>query len=121
MTIDYGLNDRSMGLEKARAAWSKMIVAGLASGAKILLLTPTPDVTQSPAYEGEDKNLLGNHAEQIRSLAAKYEIGLADSLKACKQHCTSGDISDILSWSNHPNRRGHELVAQELLRWFPAG
>ena len=121
MTIDYGLNDRSMGLEKARAAWSKMIEAGLASGAKILLLTPTPDVTQSPAYEGEDKNLLGNHAEQIRSLAAKYEIGLADSLKACKQYITSGDISDILSWSNHPNRRGHELVAQELLRWFPAG
>ena len=30
-----------------------------------------------------------------------------------------GDLSDLLSWSNHPNRAGHELVARELLRWFP--
>ncbi|MFO7821296.1 MAG: hypothetical protein R6V56_04475 [Lentisphaeria bacterium] len=52
-----------------------MIETGLAAKAKILLLTPTPDVTQSPAYGGEDKNLLGNHAEQIRSLAGQYENG----------------------------------------------
>ena len=121
ITIDYGLNDRSTGLEKAQAAWSQMIETGLASGAKILLLTPTPDVTQASTYEGEDKNLLGNHAEQIRTLAARHDIGLADSLLACLQYCAAGDISDILSWSNHPNRTGHGLVAQELLRWFPAG
>ena len=80
----------------------------------------TPDVTQSPAYEGEDKTLLGDHAEKIRFLAAKYEIGLVDSLAACMEAVTPGDLSDILSWNNHPNRTGHELVARELLRWFPA-
>ena len=32
----------------------------------------------------------------------------------------TGDLTDLLSWSNHPNRRGHELVAGLLLRWFPA-
>ena len=121
ITIDYGLNDRGIGLEEARASWSGMIEAGLASGARILLLTPTPDVTQGSTYEGEDKHLLCAHADQIRALAAEYGIGLADSLHACMQHCSAGDVSDILSWSNHPNRTGHELVAQELLRWFPAG
>jgi len=28
---------------------------------------------------------------------------------------------DLMSAANHPNRRGHELVAEELLRWFAWG
>ena len=119
ITIDYGLNDRGMGLEKAHASWSRMIEAGLASGAKLLLLTPTPDVTQASTYLGDDKSLLGQHAQQIRTLASNHGIGLSDSLHACMQYSSSEDLSDILSWSNHPNRAGHELVAKELLRWFP--
>ena len=119
--IDYGLNDRGLGLERARASWSRMIDASLAYGTRVLLLTPTPDVTQSPTYKGEDKNVLGDHANQIRALAAERHIGLADSLHACLQYSSAADLSDILSWSNHPNRMGHELVAREILRWFPAG
>jgi acyl-CoA thioesterase-1 len=33
ITIDYGLNDRSIGLERARASWSRMIDASRACGA----------------------------------------------------------------------------------------
>lgn len=121
ITIDYALNDRRIGLEKAGAAWSAMIRAGLAAGAKILLLTPTPDNTQAAAYQGDDKALLGAHAEQVRRLAADHGVGLADSFRACMDYSAAHDLSDILSWSNHPNRTGHGLVAGELLRWFPAG
>lgn len=120
ITIDYGLNDRALGLDKARAAWSSMIQAGLASGAHMLLLTPTPDVTQAPAYAGENKPQLGAHADQIRTLAAEHGVGLVDSLSACMKYSAAEDLSDILSWGNHPNRAGHELVVKELLRWFPA-
>ncbi|MEM4248108.1 MAG: SGNH/GDSL hydrolase family protein [Candidatus Nanoarchaeia archaeon] len=120
VTIDYGLNDRGIGLEKARKSWSSMIEACLKAGTKVILMTPTPDITQSPSYGKEDKNLLVNHADQIRALAREYEIGLADSLHACLNYSTTEDLSDILSWMNHPNRMGHELVARELLRWFPA-
>lgn len=120
VTIDYGLNDRRIGLEKAHATWSRMIRAGVASGAKLLLLTPTPDVTQSAGYEGGDGTLLGDHARQIRALAAQHEVGLADSLRACVEHTGTENVSDILSAGNHPNRAGHALVARELLRWFPA-
>lgn len=119
--IDYGLNDRGLGLERAGASWSRMIDAALARGVKVLLLTPTPDSTQTSAYKGEDRNALGDHADQIRALAAEYHIGLADSLRACLQQSCVADLSDILSWSNHPNRAGHELVVREILRWFPAG
>jgi len=121
ITIDYGLNDRDMGLESAHASWTSMIDAGLASGARMLLLTPTPDDTQSSTYEGADKHMLGDHATQIRGLAEAHGIGLVDSLHACMQYSSREDLSDLLSWSNHPNRSGHEIVTRELLRWFPAG
>ncbi len=121
ITIDYGLNDRRIGLDKARASWTRMIKAGLASGIKMILLTPTPDITQSAAGARVGTNLLTEHADQIRALAAQHATGLADSLHACMQYSAAEDLSDILSWTNHPNRQGHEIVARELLRWFPAG
>lgn len=121
ITIDYGLNDRSMGLEQAAEVWSRMITAGLQAGAKVLLLTPTPDVTQADSYQGEDGRLLPDHAAQIRKLADRHGVGLVDSFKSCMERSARGDLSDILSWSNHPNRLGHECVTAELLRWFPAG
>jgi hypothetical protein len=98
-----------------------MVQAGLSSGAKVLLLTPTPDASQAPTHEGEDRHLLQAHADQIHALAAEHGTGLVDSLCACMERSSAGDLSDILSWSNHPNRAGHEIVARELLRWFPAG
>jgi hypothetical protein len=30
----------------------------------------------------------------------------------------SNAISDLLSWHNHPNGKGHQMVAELLLRWF---
>jgi hypothetical protein len=43
--IDYALNDRSIGLERARVAQEKMITAAKAQGALVVLMTPTPDLT----------------------------------------------------------------------------
>jgi hypothetical protein len=30
-----------------------------------------------------------------------------------------GDLANLLSWPNHPNRRGHDLVVDEVMRWIP--
>jgi hypothetical protein len=91
-------------------------------GTKVILLTPTPDTTQLPTAAAEERQLLQDHAAQIRELATAHEVGLVDSLAAFDRYQQeSGDLSDLLSWSNHPNRSGHEIVARELLRWFPAG
>ena len=121
ITIDYGLNDRGIGLEKAQNSWIKMIETSLERDVKVILMTPTPDKTQSTNYEDDDRHLLADHAEQIRSLASEYKIGLSDSLSVSLDYAAKEDLSDLLSWSNHPNRRGHEIVAREILRWFPAG
>ncbi|HOU13088.1 MAG TPA: SGNH/GDSL hydrolase family protein [Anaerolineae bacterium] len=121
VTLDYGLNDRRIGLGSARIAWRTMIEQALARGCKVILLTPTHDVTQRPTYTGDDCHLLAEHAAQIRDLAAEYGLGLADSFAAFQRYEeTTGPLDDLLSWGNHPNRKGHKLVVTELLRWFPA-
>lgn len=119
LTIDYGLNDRGVGLEKASEAWRCMIEASLKNNTKVLLMTPTLDKTQSFDYKGEDRDQLPNHSELIRSLAEEYEVGLVDSFQASLDYASAHDISDLMSWSNHPNRLGHDIVNREILRWFP--
>ncbi|HEV2393539.1 MAG TPA: hypothetical protein VG146_14400 [Verrucomicrobiae bacterium] len=63
---------------------------------------------------------LNQHAEQIRRLAREYGVGLADSLAAFKAKPAGGcRLETLMAQSNHPNRKGHELVAGVLLKWFP--
>ena len=119
VTIDYGLNDRGIGLTKAEAAWRSMIEACLQRRIKVLLLTPTADNSGVLDPTGASWLDLHRHAEQIRRLADEYEVGLVDSFAVFRAYAAAGgDLTDLLGWINHPNRRGHELVAQELLRWF---
>ena len=119
VTIDYGLNDRRAGLAAAETAWRRMIEASLARQVKVLLLTPTWDNTGVVDGEREAWHDLVRQAGQIRCLADGYEVGLVDSFAAFESYVAAGgDPTDLLSWSNHPNRRGHEVVARELLRWF---
>lgn len=116
LLIDYGLNDRSIGLAPARLAWSEMIGKALAQGMKVILLTPTGD---SSARLGDPLDPLNQHAEQIRQLAAQFGVGLADSLAAFQTAGRAGTkIEELLSQPNHPNRRGHDLVVAELMKWF---
>lgn len=117
--IDYALNDRRIGLETARANWVAMIQKAQAAGVKIILLTPTPDQS---ARLADDTDLLNQHAQQIRQLAAEYSVGLVDSLAAFKTELASGTVlTNLMSQVNHPNARGPELVAAELEKWFGLG
>lgn len=121
LTIDYALNDRGLGLARAETAWRSMIELALARGVKLILLTPTHDVltlrTGDPMYAAE----LPRYAEQVRRLATEYGVALADSDAAFHHYvATGGELGDLLSHINHPNRQGHDLVVRELLRWFPA-
>lgn len=119
LTLDYALNDRGIGLEKAREAWCRMIETALERNIKIILMTPTWDISCFNGSDEENRKDLQQHAEQVRELAARYEVGLADSYSLFEKYIKEwGDGTDLLSWFNHPNRKGHELVAAGLLRWF---
>jgi len=121
VTIDYALNDRDLGLVRAEQAWRQMIESALAKNIKVLLLTPTHDVMTLRWGDPKWVTELPKHAEQVRRLAAEYGVGLADSYAAFQKYIDNGgEVTDLLSHINHPNKLGHQLVARELLRWFPA-
>jgi len=114
--IDYALNDRRLGLERAERAWRAMIESALQHDIPVILLTPTGD-TRSDMQDSDDP--LNQHARQIRQLAAEYKVGLADSLAAYQAHVDQGGkLEDLMSSVNHPSRQGHELVAEAILGWF---
>ena len=119
ITIDYALNDRGIGLEKAKKAWESMIETALEHKKKVILLTPTWD--NSFYDQNENWNLLKAHAEQVRELAKAYRVGLADSFAAWEKRIEeTSDLAQYLSHVNHPTKKGHEIVADEIGRYFIA-
>lgn len=118
LCIDYALNDRRIGLNRARAAWVAMIKKAQAAGVRVILLTPTADLTAS-LEDPEDP--LNQHARQIGGLAAEYHVALVDSLAAFQAEIARGQsLGSLMAQPNHPNAQGHALVAEELAKWFPA-
>jgi acyl-CoA thioesterase I len=117
ITIDYSLNDRGIGLERARVAWTAMITAAKQAGIPVLLLTPTPD---QAAKLDDPKDPLVQQAAQVRALAQEHHVGLVDSLELFKARMAQGTpLPELMSQGNHPNRAGHDLVTAGLLAWFP--
>jgi len=115
--IDYGLNDRRIGFKEAQDAWNIMISSAKRAGAKVILLTPSPDMT---AAMNDPKDTLFKHVQQIRRIALLNEVGLVDSYRQFTNHAEQhGTVEDLMAQINHPNRKGHELIAAELVRWFP--
>jgi acyl-CoA thioesterase-1 len=114
--IDYALNDQRIGLTTAKEAWSSMIESALKLNIKVILLTATPDQRISLS----DLNTpLQQHCNQIVDLSNKYKIGLIDSYKIFQQLVAGGsNIVDYMSQVNHPNEKGHQLVADAIMTYF---
>lgn len=116
--IDYALNDRRIGVERARVAWQSMIDRCKRDGIPVILMTPTADLASTLT---DDDDPLNRHAAMIRTLAAENHVGLVDSLAAFKAAAASGTaMESLMAQRNHPNRQGHELVVPKLLEWFPS-
>lgn len=114
--IDYALNDRRIGLENAKVAWTQMIEKALAKNIKVVLCTPTPDQSENML---DTTTVLFKHTQQIIQLAEAYNIGLVDSYNAFRKLITDGnDLKQYMSQVNHPNREGHEMVMKEIIKLF---
>lgn len=114
--IDYALNDRAIGLERSRKAMEKMIKMALKKHIPVILLTPSPDLQVDLLKDG---NVLEQHTNQLKALAAQYKIGLADSYAAFRAVAAQGQaLKELMAQSNHPDRKGHTLIAQQVLTYF---
>jgi acyl-CoA thioesterase I len=114
--IDYALNDRGLGLEEAQKAWRFMIEKATEKKIKVILLTPSPDQRVDLS---DEESTLEKHRTQIIELAKEHTIGLVDSYALFKNKLQAGEkISEYMSQVNHPNEKGHELIANEIMRYF---
>ena len=114
--IDYGLNDRRLGLEASYEAWDNMIKKAKNKHIKVILLTPSPDLRVD--YSNPN-NELKQHANQIIRLAVENQIGVVDSFKSFEfLYKKEKKIKKYMSQVNHPNEKGHDLIAEEIVRWF---
>ena len=114
--IDYALNDRGPGLEKAKAAWEEMIQKALAKGIKVILLTASPDQGVPISNQA---SILDQHGEQIKKMAEHYHIGFVDSYGLFRNQVNQGvPLPDLMSQVNHPNEKGHALISQAILEFF---
>ncbi|REG89195.1 SGNH/GDSL hydrolase family protein [Winogradskyella sediminis] len=113
--IDYALNDRSIGLERAKKAWSQMIEEALEYGTKVILLTPTPDLKEDILSADAE---LAKHSEQIRALAKTYNVGLVDSYAIFKKLAETETLQGYMSQNNHINQKGHQFVADAISEYF---
>lgn len=117
--IDYALNDRGIGLVRAKAAWEKMIKTaqayrfkssdGTTRSVSIVLMTPTPDTNENIL---DDNAPLAKHAEQIKQLARQYGLRVVDSygwFKVLAQRNNGLDM--FMAQPNHINAKGHQHVA----------
>ncbi|MEL6109865.1 MAG: nucleoside hydrolase-like domain-containing protein, partial [Planctomycetota bacterium] len=114
--IDYCLNDRVIGVEAATQNWIEMIQQAQANNVKVVLLTPTPDSHENIL----DPNAkLAAHAAAVRKLGQRFGVPVVDSYQAFATLAAHGEsVKDYLSQPNHPNRKGHQVVADLLLELF---
>jgi len=114
--IDYALNDRGAGLEKAKEAWSRMIKMAREQDIPVILLTPSPD--QRVDYENPD-NELKKHTDQIIQSAKENQVAYVDSYKIFEfLYSDKEQLAKYMSQVNHPNELGHDLIANEIIEWF---
>ncbi|MCC5935687.1 MAG: SGNH/GDSL hydrolase family protein [Lunatimonas sp.] len=114
--IDYSLNDRGIGLENAFQAWNEMIKKALDHQLKVILLTPSPD-QRIDIFE--PNNELEQHRDQVVRLAEAHGVGLVDSYQLFKDRIIAGDsLTHFMSQVNHPNKNGHQLIADEIFTYF---
>jgi acyl-CoA thioesterase-1 len=114
--IDYGLNDRRLAMEESYEAWNGMIQKAKSQQIKVILLTPSPD--QRVDYSNPD-NELKNQTDQIIRLAKENQVGLVDSYKIFEfLYPRKKKLKRYMSQVNHPNEKGHELIANEIMNYF---
>lgn len=114
--IDYALNELNIDPQKTYKAWDSMIKEATSHNIKVILLTPSPDLRVNFS---DNKNALKTSSNQIIRLANEDHVGLVNSFDLFNTLYAKGDsLKNYMAQVNHPNRKGNELVANEIFKWF---
>jgi lysophospholipase L1-like esterase len=86
-----------------------------ATGSKIILIAPNILGAKYPHFQ--NKRLL-KYVKVVRKLAKKLQTGLVDNYKLFRKYSRQKDklVDDLMLDGVHPNDKGHELIAQEIMK-----
>jgi acyl-CoA thioesterase I len=114
--IDYALNDTGIGLAASRKAWTTMIEAAQKRKIPVILLTATPDQRVDLLNRNSDLQKICN---QVSELSVGFRTGLVNSYGLFQNLAASdGSVSAYMSQVNHPNEKGHQVVTDEIMKFF---
>lgn len=114
--IDYALNELNIDSAKTDAAWKSMIKKATSRNIKVILLTPSPDLRVKMA---DSNNPLKQHSDQIIRIARENHVGVVNSFAIFNNLYMKGDsLKNYMAQTNHPNKNGNALIANELFKWF---
>lgn len=120
VTIEF-VNDASLPDDTVRADWRKALDEIRAAGAEAIVITPHftwPEGMKKAEPRGGETRAA---VDIMRAVAAEKGVGVADASRRWARLETEGIpyVTLLANGINHPDNRGHELFARELLTFFP--
>jgi lysophospholipase L1-like esterase len=115
VTVMFGLNDMTrVPLDEYRQNLVTIIEKCRAAGAKVLLCTPNSVITTS----SRPSEKLKEYCEIVRRVSREQRVALCDCYRAFEAVRKQDPLAWRLLMSDeiHPNRDGHQLLAEEMSR-----
>lgn len=121
VTIEF-VNDTSLPDETVRANWLKALDEVRAARAEAIVITPHFTWPEGMKKEQPRGGETRSAVETMRAVAKQKGVAVADASRRWAHLETEGTpyITLLANGINHPDNRGHELFARELLTFFPA-
>ncbi len=106
VVIMYGLNDMKGSRTVFRNNLSTLVTNCLGMGYEVVIVTPSPHM--------ELQSKLDKYADIAREVAHTFHCELADVNAVMR-----GDDWSVMSTVNHPNEKGHQIIADIVEREIP--
>jgi len=121
VTIEF-VNDMSLPDDTVRANWRKALDEIHAAGAEAIVITPHFTWPEGMKKEHPRGGETRSGVPVLREVAKEKGVALADASRRWAHLEEEGIPYTTLlaNGINHPDNRGHEMFARELLTFFPA-
>lgn len=112
--IDYVLNDRTLTQKESKENLSSMIQRAHDRGIHVVLLTSSPDTSENLVDTTTKLNI---YNKIVKDVGAEMNVPVIDVYHNFRNEIFKGTpIDSLMSQNNHPNFKGHKIIADILFQ-----